>query len=110
MEHLTARREHPHARTLGEDGRCDPRRLLDDRFARVEEQDRVAVAEARDRASKRVGAASVDGCGDEADDVVRAACAREVDEPRAGAGLALERAGDLEREPALSDPRAAPSA
>ncbi len=104
MEHLTACREYPHARTLGEHGRCDSRRLLDDRFARVEEEDRVVVAEARDRASKRVGAASVDGCGDEADDVVGAACAHEVDEPRAGAGFAFERAGDFEREPALSDP------
>ena len=103
MEHLAARREHPDVGALGEHGRCDPRRLLDDGFARIEEQDGVAVAEAGDRARERVGAAGVDGGGDEADDVVRASRSREVDAPRAGLGL--ERAGDLDREPALPDAR-----
>ena len=101
MEHLAARREHPDVGAPGEHRRCNPRSLPDDRFAGIEEEDGGALPKAGDRARERVGAAGVDGGGDEAHDVVRAARSREVDAPRAGFGF--ERAGDLHRESALPD-------
>jgi hypothetical protein len=103
MEHLAARREHPDVGALGENGRCDSRRLPDDGFARIEEQDGVAVAEARDRARERVGAAGVDDGGDETRNVVGTSRSREVDAPRIPLGL--ERARGLDREAALPDAR-----
>ena len=101
MEHLAARREHPDVGAPGEHRRCNPRSLPDDRFAGIEEEDGGALPKAGDRARERVGAAGVDGGGDEAHDVVRAARSREVDAPRAGFGF--ERAGDLHRKSALPD-------
>ena len=107
VEHLAARRQHPHAGQLGSSCRDDARGLLEDVLAGVEDEDRVGVTKARDGARQRVGAAGVDGLRDEADDVGRAAGVRETDVPRASAELALERAGRLEREPALADARRA---
>ena len=107
MEHLAARGEHPHVRAVGEKCRDDARALLEDVLARVEDEDRVGVAKARDGARERVGAAHVEGLGDEADDVGRAGRAGEADVPGTSPELALERAGRLEREPALADPRRA---
>ena len=74
-------------------------------LAGVEDEDRVGVTKARDDPRQRIGAAGVDGLRDEADDVGRAAGVRETDVPRASAELALERAGRLEREPALAHAR-----
>ena len=107
MEHLAACREDPHVRALGEECRDEAGALLEDVLARVEDEDRVRVAKARDGARERVGAAHVEGLGDEADDVGRARGVGEADMPRASPELALERTGDLEREPALANPRRA---
>ena len=78
--------------------------LLEDVLARVEDEDRVGVAKARDGARERVGAAYVEGLGDEADDVGALAGWRDRHATRLPE-LALERTGHLEREPALADPR-----
>jgi hypothetical protein len=107
MEHLAACREEPHVRTLGEECRDEAGALFEDVLARVEDEDRVRFPKAGNGARERVGAPHVEGLGHEADDVGRARAVGETDMPRASPELALQRTGDLEREPALANPRRA---
>ena len=72
-------------------------------LARVQEEDCLGIAQARDDARERIGPASVDGIGDDPFDAPRATRARELDQPRAVTQVALERPPHLQREPALAD-------
>ena len=74
-------------------------------LARVENHECAGIAKPRGHSCQRVGAANVDGVGKEPDGVGLCARAREVDEPHAVRELVLERAGGLEREPALAHAR-----
>ena len=103
VERLAARRQDPGLRTLREDRRRDPRRLVEHVLARVENDQSRCVAKPRSHARQRIRAANVDGVREEADGVVRAARAREVDEPDAVRELGLEGTRGLDGEPTLAD-------
>ena len=102
VERFAARRQDPDLRALREDGRHDPRCLVEHVLARVEDEQNRCVTKPRSHARERVGAASVDGVCKKSHAIVRAARAREVDEPDAVRKLVLERARRLDRESALA--------
>ena len=91
VKHLATRRQHSDARAFGQHRGRDTRRLRQRVLARVEEEDRLGIPQARDDTGERIGPARVDGIGDDPFDVPRATRARELDQPRAVAQVALER-------------------
>ena len=54
VQHLPAGRQHPHPRTFGQHARGHPRRLLDHRFATIQDQQHVGLAQALDHPRQRV--------------------------------------------------------
>jgi hypothetical protein len=65
-------------------------------LAGIHQQCRVTVTETSDNAAQRVGTMSIDGLGDQPDDVRRIARPRKLDQPRAVHNFALEGAERLE--------------
>ena len=102
VERLAARRQDPHAGHSARSVERDPRCLVEDVLARVENDERVRISKPRGHARERVGAADVDGVREQPDGVVRASRAREVDEPD-------RRPGTRARASAPSRPRAGSS-
>ena len=74
-------------------------------LAGVEDDERVGVAEAREHAREGVGAACVDGLGEQADDGGDIAGAPDLDQPDPVGDFVLEDARGFERKPALPDAR-----
>ena len=103
VERFAARRQDTRLGTLREQRRGDPRRLVEHVLARVENEESRCVAKPGSHARERIGAANVDGVCEQTDGVVRAARAREVDEPDAVRELALEGTRGLDSESALAD-------
>ena len=104
-KNLPARRQHPDTGTLRQDGRGDPRSLVDDASASVQHQQRVRIPESRDDTGKRVRAASIHGTCDEIGDDGRVGGLAKINQPDSVGDLSLERARDLERQTALPDAR-----